>query len=99
MASYGPLHLDNVGLVRHPAAAKSGSGLLRGYGMRQTLSDITPPVDLTGEKGAGPFRTRRPVFVDLLPPCDNACPAGEHIQAWLALAQAGKFRAAWEMLV
>jgi NADPH-dependent glutamate synthase beta subunit-like oxidoreductase len=52
--------------------------------------DITPVVDLTGEKGTGPFRTRRPVY---------ACPAGEHIQAWLALAQAGKFRAAWEALV
>jgi NADPH-dependent glutamate synthase beta subunit-like oxidoreductase len=61
--------------------------------------DMTPVVDLTSEKGAGPFRTRRPVYVDLLPPCDNACPAGEHIQAWLALAQAGKFRAAWETLV
>jgi formate dehydrogenase beta subunit len=67
--------------------------------MLQRQSDLTPPVDLTRERGAGPFRIRRPVFVDLLPPCDNACPAGEHIQAWLALAQAGKFRAAWEVLV
>src|SRR5271166_1755897 len=58
-----------------------------------------PVVDLTREKGTGPFRTRRPVYVDLLPPCNNACPAGENIQAWLALAQAGKYRAAWEMLV
>jgi formate dehydrogenase (NADP+) beta subunit len=61
--------------------------------------DMTQVVDLTGEKGTGPFRTRRPVYVDLLAPCDNACPAGEHIQAWLALAQAGKFRAAWAALV
>ena len=38
-------------------------------------------------------------LVDLLPPCNNACPAGENIQAWLALAQAGKYRQAWEMLV
>ena len=67
--------------------------------MLQKLSDITPRIDLTGERGTGPFRTMRPVFVDLLPPCDNACPAGEQIQAWLALAQAGKFRAAWEILV
>ncbi|HXQ65621.1 MAG TPA: NAD(P)-binding protein, partial [Alphaproteobacteria bacterium] len=62
-------------------------------------SDMTPVLDLTREKGAGPFRTRRPVYADLLPPCNNACPAGENIQAWLALAQAGKFRAAWETLV
>jgi formate dehydrogenase beta subunit len=61
--------------------------------------DLMPVVDLTREKGTGPFRTRRPVYVDLLPPCNNACPAGENIQAWLALAQAGQYRAAWEMLV
>ena len=62
-------------------------------------NDMTPGVDLTGHLGAGPARTRRPVYVDLLPPCNVACPAGEDIQAWLALAQAGKFRAAWESLV
>src|SRR6516162_1219577 len=60
---------------------------------------MTPVVDLTREKGTGPIRTRRPIYVDLLPPCNNACPAGENIQAWLALAQARKFRAAWETLV
>jgi NADPH-dependent glutamate synthase beta subunit-like oxidoreductase len=37
--------------------------------------------------------------VDLLPPCNNACPAGEDIQGWLALAQAGEYRKAWEHLV
>jgi formate dehydrogenase (NADP+) beta subunit len=62
-------------------------------------SDMTPQVDLTHELGAGPVRTRRPVYVDLLPPCNNACPAGENIQAWLDLAQAGKYRQAWEMLM
>ena len=67
--------------------------------MLQKQSDMTPVVDLTGEKGAGPFRTRRPIYIDLLPPCNDACPAGENIQAWLALARAGKFRAAWERLV
>ena len=67
--------------------------------MLQKQSDMTPVVDLTGEKGAGPFRARRPIYIDLLPPCNDACPAGENIQAWLALAQAGKFRAAWESLV
>jgi NADPH-dependent glutamate synthase beta subunit-like oxidoreductase len=62
-------------------------------------SDMTPAVDLTAEPGAGPARARRPVYVDLLPPCQNACPAGEDIQGWLALAQAGRDRAAWEHLV
>jgi NADPH-dependent glutamate synthase beta subunit-like oxidoreductase len=67
--------------------------------MLQKVHDMTPVVDLTHEKGTGPIRSRRPVYVDLLPPCDSACPAGEDIQAWLALAQAGKYREAWEMLM
>jgi formate dehydrogenase beta subunit len=61
--------------------------------------DLTPIVDLTLEKGAGPVRTRRPVYVDLLPPCNHACPAGEDIQRWLGLAQAGRYREAWSALV
>ena len=67
--------------------------------MSEKPGDMTPVVDLTRERGTGPIRTRRPIYVDLLPPCNNACPAGENIQAWLALAQARKFRAAWETLV
>ncbi len=67
--------------------------------MQQKQADMTPLAHLASAKGTGAFRSRRPVYVDLLPPCDNACPAGEHIQAWLALAQAGKFRAAWDALV
>jgi NADPH-dependent glutamate synthase beta subunit-like oxidoreductase len=61
-------------------------------------SDMTPLVDLTRELGSGPVRSRRPLYVDLLPPCNHACPAGENIQAWLALAQAGKYQQAWETL-
>ena len=67
--------------------------------MSARLSDMTPTVDLTLERGTGPVRSRRPEYVDLLPPCNNACPAGEDIQAWLALAQAGRYREAWEELV
>jgi hypothetical protein len=37
--------------------------------------------------------------VDLLPPCNDACPAGENIQGWLAQAQAGRFQKAWEVLI
>ena len=61
--------------------------------------DLTPAVDLTLHHGAGPFRTRLPHYVSLLPPCNHACPAGENIQAWLALAQAGDYRQAWETLM
>jgi formate dehydrogenase (NADP+) beta subunit len=62
-------------------------------------SDMTPVVDLTREKGTGPLRVRRPIYVDLMPPCNHACPAGENIQAWLDLAQGGRYRQAWEVLV
>ena len=62
-------------------------------------TDMTRTLDLTAAPGAGPIRTRKPVYRDLLPPCNNACPAGEDVQAWLALAQAGRYRAAWETLV
>ncbi|HFD78850.1 MAG TPA: FAD-binding protein [Gammaproteobacteria bacterium] len=61
--------------------------------------DMTPTPDPTRFAGTGARRTRRPVYVDLLPPCNNACPAGENIQAWLALAQAGKFHEAWQQLI
>ena len=61
--------------------------------------DLTPVVDLTLHQGAGPYRSRLPHWVSLLPPCNHACPAGENIQAWLALAQAGAYQQAWETLV
>ena len=46
-----------------------------------------------------PIRTMRPLYVDRLPPCNVACPAGENIQAWLGAAQAGAYREAWEIIV
>lgn len=61
--------------------------------------DVTPVIDLLAERGTGPTRTRRPLYVDLLPPCNTACPAGENIQAWLGHAQAGRHREAWLTLV
>ncbi len=35
----------------------------------------------------GSWRTERPVYVSLLPPCSGACPAMEDIQRWLYEAQ------------
>ena len=63
--------------------------------MSTQRSDFTPLVDLLAAPGTGAERQRRPVYVDLLPPCNHACPAGENIQAWLALARAGRYRDAW----
>jgi 2-oxoacid:acceptor oxidoreductase delta subunit (pyruvate/2-ketoisovalerate family) len=39
----------------------------------------------------GAWRTERPVYVSLLPPCNNACPAGENVQQWLYHAEEGDF--------
>ena len=60
--------------------------------------EMTRQPDLAHERRTGPFRTQRPVYADLLPPCNHACPAGENIQAWLAEAQAGHFEEAWRIL-
>lgn len=62
-------------------------------------TDLTLPPDLSHERGVGPFRSQRPIYVDMLPPCNNACPAGEDIQAWLAHAQEGRFQQAWETIL
>ena len=62
--------------------------------------DITQLPDLAAGSGrVAPVRSRMPVYVDLLPPCNNACPAGENIQEWLRLVKAGQEEAAWRELV
>jgi NADPH-dependent glutamate synthase beta subunit-like oxidoreductase len=62
--------------------------------------DMTPLPDLLHDQPrGGPVRERRPVYLDLLPPCNSGCPAGENIQAWLGLAQAGDHERAWRTLV
>ncbi len=62
--------------------------------------ELTPLPDLLhGTARAGPTRTRRPVYVDLLPPCNAGCPAGENIQAWLGLVGDGQHERAWHQLV
>jgi len=62
-------------------------------------SDITIPPDLRKSSGTGPVRLQQPVYVNSIPPCNHACPAGENIQAWLDQAQAGDFEGAWRTLV
>ncbi len=47
----------------------------------------------------GSWRTERPVYIDRLPPCNHACPAGENIQDWLYHAESGDYESAWRALV
>ena len=61
--------------------------------------DLTPLASVgQGRPRSGPVRSQRPVYVDLLPPCNAGCPAGENIQAWLALVKGGDPEAAWRRL-
>ena len=46
----------------------------------------------------GSWRSKRPVYVDRLPPCNATCPAGENIQNWLFYAESGNYEAAWRSL-
>jgi NADPH-dependent glutamate synthase beta subunit-like oxidoreductase len=68
--------------------------------MSDLMRDVTPLPDLLhGRSLTGPVRERRPLYVDLLPPCNAGCPAGENIQAWLSHTKAGRHEEAWRQLV
>jgi 2-oxoacid:acceptor oxidoreductase delta subunit (pyruvate/2-ketoisovalerate family) len=64
-----------------------------------------PPFAITLDVGSslanktGSWRTQRPVYTDRLPPCNNACPAGENIQQWLYHAEEGGYQAAWRQIM
>ena len=59
---------------------------------------ITLDVGSSLANHTGSWRTERPVYVDRLPPCNNACPAGENIQKWLYHAESGDYETAWRTL-
>ena len=68
--------------------------------MSEFHRDLASLPDLVhGHANTGPVRDRRPVYVDLLPPCNAGCPAGENIQAWLSHTKAGRHEQAWRQLV
>ena len=65
-----------------------------------SLEDVARLPDLLhGRSHTGPVRERRPLYVDLLPPCNAGCPAGENIQAWLSHTKDGRHEEAWRQLV
>ena len=67
--------------------------------MTRSATDLTPLPDLThGRSRTGPVRDQRPVYVDLLPPCNAGCPAGENIQGWMAHVKVGEHEQAWRLL-
>ena len=53
--------------------------------------DMTLLPDLARTEGrVAPVRTRKPIYLDMLPPCNAGCPAGENIQEWLRLIKIGQ---------
>ena len=58
---------------------------------------LDPGTSLANQTGS--WRTEKPVYVDRLPPCNNACPAGENIQKWLYHAEEGNYERAWQVLM
>jgi len=60
---------------------------------------ITLGVGTSRANHTGSWRVERPIYVDRLPPCNDACPAGENIQGWLYAAESGDYETAWRHLV
>ena len=60
---------------------------------------ITLDVGSSRANHTGAWRTERPVYIHNLPPCNNACPAGENIQQWLYDAEEGNYEAAWRQIM
>ena len=62
---------------------------------------ITLDVGSSRANKTGSWRTERAVYVENLPPCNNACPAGEDIQAWLYEGEDGGsgYERAWRTIM
>ncbi|MFC5822115.1 NAD(P)-binding protein [Nonomuraea harbinensis] len=60
---------------------------------------ITLGVGTSRANKTGAWRTERPVYLDRLPPCNQACPAGENVQRWLSLAEEPSYEAAWRQIM
>jgi NADPH-dependent glutamate synthase beta subunit-like oxidoreductase/Pyruvate/2-oxoacid:ferredoxin oxidoreductase delta subunit len=58
---------------------------------------LEPGTSLANHTGS--WRTLKPVYLDRLPPCNAACPAGENVQDWLYHAEEGNYRKAWQVLL
>jgi NADPH-dependent glutamate synthase beta subunit-like oxidoreductase len=62
---------------------------------------ITLDVGSSKANKTGSWRTERAVYMNRMPPCNDACPAGENIQAWLYEAEEGGegYERAWRKIM
>lgn len=65
----------------------------------ETPFAITLSVNSSLANHTGSWRVDKPEYVHRMPPCNNACPAGENIQNWLYIAEDGAYEAAWRALI
>src|SRR5664280_351814 len=96
-------HPGNGGSEHHhlrPAGRGTGRHRPQGGGrVMERPFAITLDVGSSHANRTGSWRVERPVYVDRLPPCNDACPAGEDIQGWLYQSEPGDYEAAWRQLV
>jgi len=62
---------------------------------------ITLDIGSSRANKTGAWRTERPEYVHRMPPCNDACPAGENVQAWLYEAEEGGagYERAWRKIM
>jgi NADPH-dependent glutamate synthase beta subunit-like oxidoreductase len=62
---------------------------------------ITLDIGSSRANKTGSWRTERAVYTNRMPPCNDACPAGENIQAWLYEGEEGGagYERAWRKIM
>ncbi|HEX4978239.1 MAG TPA: NAD(P)-binding protein [Nocardioides sp.] len=62
---------------------------------------ITLDIGSSRANKTGAWRTERPEYVHRMPPCNDACPAGENVQSWLYEAEEGGagYERAWRQIM
>ena len=62
---------------------------------------ITLDIGTSRANKTGSWRTERAVYMNRMPPCNDACPAGENIQSWLYEAEEGGagYERAWREIM
>jgi NADPH-dependent glutamate synthase beta subunit-like oxidoreductase len=62
---------------------------------------ITLDIGSSKANKTGSWRTERAVYVNRMPPCNDGCPAGENVQAWLYEGEEGGegYERAWRQIM
>lgn len=100
MSEIDPQEQTTAAAVDISAASRADSTAGSGAAAPDTKPfAITLDVGSSLANETGSWRTERPIYVDLLPPCNRACPAGENIQQWLYHAEEGDYESAWREIM